>query len=131
MKKNKMQKKIRAGFKNGVSFVKNNKLFMLKLGIMAAVVVTSADTAFAQTVTEGTGAVNNMTTLTTPIERMRGFMTGYVPSALVSIGAVMAGAGYTMNIDNQVVKTCMRIGGGGAATIGAVGFINDFTGLVF
>lgn len=125
-------------------FAKHNKLFLLQLGLMAGTVTLMSDTSFAQdigssqnmatsggvdvgTATSGSG----MSTLQAPIQKITKFMTGPVPKGLVAIGAVMAGAGYTLNIDNQAVKSLMRVGGGGAATLGATGLILDFTGFLF
>ena len=57
-------------------------------------------------------------------------MSGSVAKALVTLGIVMAGGSYALNIDNQAVKSFMRIGGGSTVALGSVAFIDQVTGIL-
>ena len=118
--------------KNIKKFIKENGFFMTKLAVMGVVALTTGDSAFAQTTgSAGNVATGSLSTLVTPLTTVKSFMTGTVPQVLVSSGVVMAGASYAMNIDNQAVKSFMRIGGGGSVALGAVPFIDELAGLIF
>lgn len=115
--------------KNIKKFLQENGVFMAQLAVMGVIVLTSGDHALAQTAT-GTES-GGLGTLTKPLTTVKSFMTGTVPQVLVTSGVVMAGASYAMNIDNQAVKSFMRIGGGGTVALGAVPFIGELSGIVF
>ena len=115
--------------KNIKKFFQENGAFMTQLAVMGVIVLTGGDSAFAQTATGSDSST--LSTLTGPLTTVQSFMTGTVPKVLVSSGVVMAGASYAMNIDNQAVKSFMRIGGGGTVALGAVPFIGELSGIVF
>lgn len=118
--------------KNIKKFIKENGFFMARLAVMGAVALTTGDSAFAQTTgSAGNVATGSLSTLTTPLTTVKSFMTGTVPQVLIPTGVVMAGASWAMNIDNQAVKSFMRIGGGGSIALGSVPFIDELVGLIF
>ena len=120
--------------KKVVNFVRENKLFTLRLALMAACAfsfspdtITYAATATTTGATSGTGHIS---AIEQPLQTMRTVMEGPVPRAIVTMGAVVGGASWAMNIDNQVTKTAMRVIGGGSVALGAATFISDSTGFL-
>lgn len=109
-------------------FFKKNGLFMAKMGALGAIALLAAsDPTFAQQPGEGDGGI---TLISGPIQKVEELMSGSVAKALVTLGIVMAGGSYALNIDNQAVKSFMRIGGGGTVALGSVAFINQVTGIL-
>ena len=102
---------------------------VVQLAIMAGVIIMGSDISFAQDA--NVSGTTSMSTLSTPINNIREFMSGTVAKSFATIGAVVFGASWAMNIENQITKAGMRIAGGSATAIGATNFINDATGFLF
>lgn len=132
-----MQFSFKENLKNFVEGVKENKIFTLRIALMAACAlsVMPDSVTYAQSLTDGTSVTvggvtangNEIGVLTGPLARVSALMQGPVPKAIVTIGAVIGGASWAMNIENQIVKTAMRVVGGGSVSLAAATFINQST----
>ena len=104
---------------------------VVQLAVMAAVVCMNSDLCSAssvetKTLTDAdTGAT--ISTISTPLKTIEGFMSGTVGKSIATIGAVVFGASWAANIENQVTKSAMRIAGGGAIAVGGSSIIADVT----
>ncbi len=101
---------------------------MVQLAVMAAVLLASQDVSFASDFESKKGQIS---TLSDPLEKIEGFMTGTVGKSIATIGAVAFGASWAANIENQITKSAMRIGGGGAVAASAPALLKDVTGFLF
>ena len=109
------------------SFIKDNRWFLLRMGLVAATFAIMPDSAcFA----EGEGGDSGITVITSPLEKMQNLMTGPVPKAIVTIGAAIGGASWALNIENQIVKTAMRVVGGGSVALAAGTFVSQTAGMM-
>ncbi len=114
-----------------VSFVKENKWTLVRLGVMAMAAGIVPDVSYAQNATgAATTGDGGITAISRPLENFRQLMTGPVPTAVATIGVALGGASWAMNIENQVTKMAMRVVGGSSVAIGAAGFINQTTGFL-
>lgn len=110
------------------TFFKKNGVFLFKMGALGALALLAAsDPTFAQSTSDETGGID---LIAGPIKKVEDLMSGSVAKALVTLGIVMAGGSYALNIDNQAVKSFMRIGGGGTVALGSVAFIDQVTGIL-
>ena len=104
------KKKIKAAGK----FVKENKLLMLQLGLMGAVLVSN-EVSFATAVQDDAFAV-----VTNPLEKLQKTITGPIATAIGTAGAGLLGLSVTMNFENQIAKRAIQgVGGVGLALGGA------------
>ena len=101
---------------------------VVQLAVMAAVVLASSDVSFAK---DMAATDKSIETIATPLEKIRGFMEGTVGKSIATIGAIVFGASWAANIENQVTKSAMRIAGGGAIAVGGSSIIKDVTSFVF
>ena len=107
---------------------------VIQLAVMAAVLISSQDSVLASTTAnklEGAAAAATIDTINGPLQKIEGFMTGTVGKSVATIGAVVFGASWAANIENQVTKSAMRIAGGGAIAVGGSSIIADVTGFLF
>lgn len=112
------------------AFFTLDKKDVVQLALIAGVLVMSSDVSFAQDANVQANA-SGMSTLSKPIDNIREFMSGTVAKSFATIGAVVFGASWALNIENQITKAGMRIAGGSATAIGATSVINDATGFLF
>ena len=99
--------------KTAGKFVKENKLLMLQLGLMGAVVLTN-EVSFA------TKADETFSVVTNPLEKLQNTITGPVATAIGTAGAGLLGLSVTMNFENQIAKRAIQgVGGVGLALGGA------------
>lgn len=117
----------RIAIKKTARFVSEHKTEIFQLAAMGIVIGLSGD-ASARSVGGSSGGI---TVFTDTIENVQKTVTGPVAKGLVTIGTAAFGASYAMNVDNQAVKSLMRLGGGGSVALGAVDLIPQATGLLF
>lgn len=107
------------GFKKRIKavgkFAKENKVLMLQLGMMGAVLLTN-EVSFA------TSADDTFTVVTNPLEKLQKTITGPIATAIGTAGAGLLGLSVTMNFENQIAKRGIQGVGGvglglGAATV--------------
>ncbi len=110
------------------AFFTLDKKDMVQLTIMAGIILMNQDVSLAS---EFQNKSNQIATLSTPLENIENFMTGTVGKSIATIGAVAFGASWAANIENQVTKSAMRIGGGGAVAASAPVLLKDVTGFLF
>ena len=109
------------------TFVKENRWLLFRLGVMAVTfAVTSDNACFAQQGSDD----QTVDVITKPMKTMETLMTGPVAKGIVTIGAAVGGASWALNIDNQAVKTAMRVVGGGSVALGAATFVSQTTGMM-
>lgn len=108
---------------------------VVQLAVMAGVLYMSSDVSFANQASQATltGADQSATigTIADPLKKIEGFMSGTVGKSVATIGAVVFGASWAANVENQVTKSAMRIAGGGAIAVGGASIVNDVTGFLF
>ena len=103
------KKKIKAAGK----FAKENKLLMLQLGMMGAVLITN-EVSLASSADETFAVVTN------PLEKRQKTITGPIATAIGTAGAGLLGLSVTMNFENQIAKRGIQgVGGVGLALGGA------------
>ena len=103
---------------------------VVQLAVMAAVLILSQDGCLAHESgqkLQGATEKGTLDTIGKPLQNIEGFMTGTVGKSITTIGAVVFGASWAANIENQVTKSAMRIAGGGAIAVGGSSIINDVT----
>ena len=106
-------------------FVKENKLLMLQLGMMGAVVLTN-DVSFASQ------ADDTFSVVTTPLEKLQKTITGPIAMAIGTAGAALLGLSVTMNFENQIAKRGVQGVGGVGLGMGAASVVSKLgTGLLF
>ena len=118
----------RIATKKAARFVSEHKAEIFQLAVMGVVIGLSGD-ASARSV--GGSHDGGITVFTNTIKNVQETVTGPVAKGLVTIGTAAFGASYAMNVDNQAVKSLMRLGGGGSVALGAVDLIPQATGLLF
>ena len=108
-------------------FLRENRWTLARIGIAAAAVVILPDSvSYAQS-----GATDDtISVLTQPLSRMESLMSGPVPKAIVTIGAAIGAASWALNVENQIIKTTMRVVGGGSVALAAATFVNQTTGML-
>ncbi len=108
-------------------FLRKNRWTLARIGIAAAAVVILPDSvSYAQS-----GATDDtISVLTQPLSRMESLMSGPVPKAIVTIGAAIGAASWALNVENQIIKTTMRVVGGGSVALAAATFVNQTTGML-
>lgn len=110
------------------SFIIDNRWLLLRIGLIAATFAIMPDSScFAQSTKTDNGGID---VISGPLEKFEQLMTGTMPKAIVSIGAAVGGASWALNIENQIVKTAMRVVGGGSVALAAGTFITQSTGIV-
>lgn len=110
------------------AFFTLDKKDMVQLTIMAGIILMNQDVSLAS---DFQNKANQIETLSGPLEKIENFMTGTVGKSIATIGAVAFGASWAANIENQVTKSAMRIGGGGAVAASAPALLKDVTGFLF
>lgn len=110
------------------AFFTLDKKDVVQLAVMATVLLASQDVSFAE---DFQNKSNEISTLSTPLKAIEDFMTGTVGKSIATIGAVAFGASWAANIENQITKSAMRIGGGGAVAASAPVLLKDVTGFLF
>ena len=108
-------------------FLRKNRWTLTRIGIAAAVIAILPDSvSYAQS-----GATDDtISVLTQPLSRMESLMSGPVPKAIVTIGAAIGAASWALNVENQIIKTTMRVVGGGSVALAAATFVNQTTGML-
>ena len=108
-------------------FLRENRWTLARIGLVAAAVVIFPDSvSYAQS-----GATDDtISVLTQPLSRMESLMSGPVPKAIVTIGAAIGAASWALNVENQIIKTTMRVVGGGSVALAAATFVNQTTGML-
>ena len=108
-------------------FLRENRWTLARIGLAAAAVVIFPDSvSYAQS-----GATDDtISVLTQPLSRMESLMSGPVPKAIVTIGAAIGAASWALNVENQIIKTTMRVVGGGSVALAAATFVNQTTGML-
>ncbi len=108
-------------------FLRKNCWTLARIGIAAAVMAILPDSvSYAQS-----GATDDtISVLTQPLSRMESLMSGPVPKAIVTIGAAIGAASWALNVENQIIKTTMRVVGGGSVALAAATFVNQTTGML-
>ena len=110
------------------AFFTLDKKDMVQLTIMAGIILMNQDVSLASDFQNKSSQIE---TLSGPLEKIENFMTGTVGKSIATIGAVAFGASWAANIENQVTKSAMRIGGGGAVAASAPALLKDVTGFLF
>ena len=102
---------------------------VVQLALIAGVLIMNSDVGFAKVTTQSmTGAQSaTIDTIDAPLKKIEGFMSGTVGKSVATIGAVVFGASWAANIENQVTKSAMRIAGGGAIAVGGASIVQDVT----
>ena len=98
---------------------------VVQLAVMAGVLLMGSDVSFASEAASEAKFDGDIKTLTGPLERIQNFMTGTVGKSIATIGAVVFGASWAANIENQVTKSAMRIAGGGAIAVGGGAIVGE------
>ena len=108
-------------------FLKENRWTLARIGLAAAAMAILPDSvSYAQS-----GATDDtISVLTQPLSRMESLMSGPVPKAIVTIGAAIGAASWALNVENQIIKTTMRVVGGGSVALAAATFVNQTTGML-
>jgi len=108
-------------------FLKENRWTLARIGLAAAAMAILPDSvSYAQS-----GATDDtISVLTQPLSRMENLMSGPVPKAIVTIGAAIGAASWALNVENQIIKTTMRVVGGGSVALAAATFVNQTTGML-
>ena len=105
-------------------FVKENKLLMLQLGMMGAVVLTN-DVSFAS-------QADTFSVVTTPLEKFQKTITGPIAMAIGTAGAALLGLSVTMNFENRIAQRGVQgVGGIGLGMVAASVVSKLGTGLLF
>ena len=108
-------------------FLRENRWTLARIGLVAAAMAILPDSvSYAQS-----GATDDtISVLTQPLSRMESLMSGPVPKAIVTIGAAIGAASWALNVENQIIKTTMRVVGGGSVALAAATFVNQTTGML-
>lgn len=131
-KQNVMKQRARIALKKSLRFATDHKAELFQLAVMGVVIGISGDASAAQQnmVVDKNGG-DGIAVFTKTLANVQATVTGPMAKGLVTIGTAAFGASYAMNIDNQAVKSLMRLGGGGSVALGAVDLIPQATGLLF
>ena len=91
-----------------LAFAKENKAFMVKLGLMAAVAAVP-DVGFCN-------AASNIqvTPLQKPVQMFTDLMTGPIPACFTVISGAVGGLSWGMGMEQQVTQRAIKCVGGGA-----------------
>lgn len=115
------KEKMKKDAQGAVRFVKENKLFLFRLGVMGMVVLSSDPAIAAQT--DSTFAV-----VTSPIQKFSSTITGPVATAIGTAGAALLGLSVSMNFENQIAKRGVQGVGGIGLGIGAATLVKNLGG---
>lgn len=116
-----MKEKVKKNAQDAVHFVKENKLFLFRLGVMGMVAFSSDPALAAQS--DSTFAV-----VTSPIEKFSNTITGPIATAIGTAGAALLGLSVSMNFENQVAKRGVQGVGGIGLGIGAATLVKNLGG---
>ncbi len=86
------------------------------------------DIGFAQSVSGG--ADDGFTAISGPMEKLSNFMTGKGAKISATIGACAGIGAWTLNTDNQIVKTSLRLTAGTGALLTVPGVVAGVSGFV-
>lgn len=116
-----MKEKVKKNAQDAVHFMKENKLFLFRLGVMGMVAISS-DPAIAAT-SDSTFAV-----VTSPLEKFSNTITGPVATLIGTAGAGLLGLSVTMNFENQIAKRGVQGVGGIGLGLGAAKVVQNLGG---
>lgn len=111
------------------NLLKENKVTVLQLAVMAAVVGLGSVDALAQTAAD---SVKGFEAITNPLDKFKDLVTGPVPKVLGTAGIGILGVSTAMSFENQVTKRAIQLMGGVGAGVGATSMISVATdGFIF
>lgn len=125
------KEKMKKNAQSVVRFMKENKLFMLRLGMMGMVVALSSDPVFAQTADnlgKTTSNTSAFTVVTDPLKSFSETITGPVAVAIGTAGAALLGLSVSMNFENQIAKRGVQGVGGIGLGLGAASVVSGLGG---
>lgn len=127
------KEKMKKNAQSVVRFMKENKLFMLRLGMMGMVLVLSSDPTFAQTAQDSTSSSSQLGTstfsvVTDPLKAFTKTITGPVAVAIGTAGAALLGLSVSMNFENQIAKRGVQGVGGIGLGLGAANVVSGLGG---
>ena len=91
-----------------LTFARENKAFMFKLGLMAAV-VAMPDVGFCNSASN-----IQVTPLQKPVQMFTDLMTGPIPACFTVISGAVGGLSWGMGMEQQVTQRAIKCVGGGA-----------------
>lgn len=104
----KIKKKGATTASKAITFAKENKAFMFKLGLMAAVVAVP-DVGFCNSASN-----IQVTPLQKPVQMFTDLMTGPIPACFTVISGAVGGLSWGMGMEQQVTQRAIKCVGGGA-----------------
>ena len=104
----KIKKKGATAASKALTFAKENKAFMFKLGLMAAVVAVP-DVGFCNSASN-----IQVTPLQKPVQMFTDLMTGPIPACFTVISGAVGGLSWGMGMEQQVTQRAIKCVGGGA-----------------
>lgn len=123
--------KIKCKLKEAGKFVFKNKWTFLKMGIMAAVVLTP-DIGFCSVTTGGdggsgqiSGVTSEITSLNKPLQVVGGALTGPIPAVFTIVSGAVGGLAWGMGWEQQITQRALKCVGGGAVAMGAGQVLSD------
>ena len=104
----KIKKKGATAASKALTFAKENKAFMFKLGLMATVVAVP-DVGFCNSASN-----IQVTPLQKPVQMFTNLMTGPIPACFTVISGAVGGLSWGMGMEQQVTQRAIKCVGGGA-----------------
>ena len=108
-------KKICNGLWKGM---KDNKEEIITLSLLVIPALMIQDTSFASTNT-------GITSLDTPIDKLKDILTGPIPKAGSTIAVAVGGLGWAMGTEQQITKFATRAAVGGGVAVGSVNVVDS------
>ena len=93
---------------DAITFAKENKVFMVRLGLMAAVAAVP-DVGFCNSASN-----IQVTPLQKPVQMFTDLMTGPIPACFTVISGAVGGLSWGMGMGQQVTPRAIKCVGGGA-----------------
>lgn len=116
-----MKEKVKKNAQDAVHFVKENKLFLFRLGVMGMVAFSSDPALAAQT-------DDTFKVVTDPIDKFSKTITGPIATAIGTAGAALLGLSVSMNFENQIAKRGVQGVGGIGLGVSAATLVDKLGG---
>lgn len=125
--KTKIRRKAIVLGKRAFRYAKTHKMEMFQIGVMAAIMLLPDTSCFAQSISQEDSGFE---TISSPMEKLEGFMTGKGAKIAATIGASAGIGAWTLNIDNQIVKNALRLTTGAGALLSVRGLVQGVYGVL-